>query len=619
MKRINKLLVGLSMALSTTAMAQWTETGTSIYTTTGTKNVGIGTNTPAFALDVYKAGSASANFKSQTGNSNLIIDRGTSSSTSSVSYRTAGTPTWQTGTVGNDNFNIRNIALGNVAISVNAATNFVGFGTNAPTHRLHAEGSGPINLMLRSTSESANIYCDRASSLYDAATNYRTNGVLNWRTGLMGSSDFIIRNQSIGTTPFYVRQSDDYVGIGTVNPGAKLEVDGNSLSLASGGYIMAGGLTSANIAIDNDDIQARNNGVAATLDLNYLGGDIRFRGNLTAATVIKANGNVGIGTSTPSTMLDVEGSSISSTNIITSKVNYVGNTDVKAIDCYSVPANGYGYGVNATGGFIGVNANALGGAYTGSAFGIRATASGTAGIRFGVYAIASGNNTTNYGLYGEASGSGSKNWGGYILGRLNASRHLVVGNTDAAYTETYTGDHSIELLNGRILLKGFMKSNGIQSGIEFYDSLGANAVCFLGNKTSTTMGFYGYTGAGWNLLNMNPATGQVSLGIDKFATGYKLSVGGKVICEELRVQPNTAWPDYVFDNDYALMPLQEVEAHIAQYNHLPGIPNQNEIKTQGIAVGDMQIKQMEKIEELTLYIIQQQKRIEALEAKFNQK
>jgi hypothetical protein len=59
---------------------------------------------PAFAIDVQRSGNASANFKSSTGTANLIIDRGNNTATSSVSYRTAGTPTWQTGTIRHQQF-----------------------------------------------------------------------------------------------------------------------------------------------------------------------------------------------------------------------------------------------------------------------------------------------------------------------------------------------------------------------------------------------------------------------------------------------------------------------------------------------------------------------------------
>lgn len=126
----------------TAAKAQWTENASSVFLTNGTKNVGIGTVAPAFVLDVQRAGNASASFKSSTGTANLIIDRGSSAATSSVSYRTAGSPTWQTGTIGTNNFAIRNIALGSPALSINNTDNFVGIGTNAPIKKLHVVGSG---------------------------------------------------------------------------------------------------------------------------------------------------------------------------------------------------------------------------------------------------------------------------------------------------------------------------------------------------------------------------------------------------------------------------------------------------------------------------------------------
>lgn len=132
----------------TNTYAQWTENASSVFLTSGTKNVGIGTSAPAFVLDVQSSGNASASFKSATGTANLIIDRGNSSQTSSVSYRTAGFPTWQTGTLSTDNYVIRNIALGAPAIACVNATNNVGIGTAAPLGKLHvsrgASGATPV-------------------------------------------------------------------------------------------------------------------------------------------------------------------------------------------------------------------------------------------------------------------------------------------------------------------------------------------------------------------------------------------------------------------------------------------------------------------------------------------
>lgn len=106
----------------------------------------------------------------------------------------------------------------------------------------------------------------------------------------------------------------------------------------------------------------------------------------------------------------------------------------------------------------------------------------------------------------------------------------------------------------------------------------------------------------------------VTIGTQNLPAGYRLAVDGRIICEELRVELSGNWPDYVFGEDYALMPLSEVARHIKEQKHLPGIPTAAEVEAEGIAVGEMQKKMMEKIEELTLYIIQQQAEIDALKA-----
>ncbi len=108
------------------------------------------------------------------------------------------------------------------------------------------------------------------------------------------------------------------------------------------------------------------------------------------------------------------------------------------------------------------------------------------------------------------------------------------------------------------------------------------------------------------------ASGNVLVGAPE-DYGYKLAVNGNVICTELRVKLQGNWPDYVFADGYQLKSLEEVEAHIQSENHLPGIPAAAEVEKEGIAVGDMQKKMMEKIEELTLYLIDQNKRIKQIE------
>lgn len=108
------------------------------------------------------------------------------------------------------------------------------------------------------------------------------------------------------------------------------------------------------------------------------------------------------------------------------------------------------------------------------------------------------------------------------------------------------------------------------------------------------------------------ANGNIGIGTDNPDAAYLLSVNGKIKTRELRVTIAN-WADYVFDKKYKLTPLHEVEQYIKKYKHLPGIKNGAAIEKEGIDISTMQAKMMEKIEELTLYLIEANKKIEALE------
>ena len=113
--------------------------------------------------------------------------------------------------------------------------------------------------------------------------------------------------------------------------------------------------------------------------------------------------------------------------------------------------------------------------------------------------------------------------------------------------------------------------------------------------------------------------GESSQNMNDYDPTYKLLVNGKVrVRNEVFVQQGgLTWPDYVFTKDYKLMPLQEVEQHIKEKGYLPNMPSAAEVEKDGIAVGDIITRQQEKIEELTLHLIEMHKKIEALEKKLN--
>lgn len=103
-----------------------------------------------------------------------------------------------------------------------------------------------------------------------------------------------------------------------------------------------------------------------------------------------------------------------------------------------------------------------------------------------------------------------------------------------------------------------------------------------------------------------------SIGIGTATPDSKLAVNGKIHAKEVKVDL-LGWPDYVFESDYNLPSLQEVENHIAEEGHLPNIPSASEVEKDGIQLGEMNAKLLQKIEELTLYMIAQNKKTEKLQ------
>lgn len=99
--------------------------------------------------------------------------------------------------------------------------------------------------------------------------------------------------------------------------------------------------------------------------------------------------------------------------------------------------------------------------------------------------------------------------------------------------------------------------------------------------------------------------GSVEIGYDvDVPNGYKLGVGGRAIMEEVTVKLKGTWPDHVFSDDHPLVPLSELEHYVRTNHHLPGIPSAQEVEENGIHLGELNTKLLEKVEELTLYVIE---------------
>jgi len=125
----------------------------------------------------------------------------------------------------------------------------------------------------------------------------------------------------------------------------------------------------------------------------------------------------------------------------------------------------------------------------------------------------------------------------------------------------------------------------------------------------------------WNLYTGNAfsdasasiaikATFNGNIGIGTSTPNEKLTVNGKIRAKEIKVE-TANWPDYVFKSSYPLMPLTKVESFIKEHGHLPEVPSVKEVEKDGIEVGANQAILLKKIEELTLYIIEQDKQLKA--------
>ncbi len=109
--------------------------------------------------------------------------------------------------------------------------------------------------------------------------------------------------------------------------------------------------------------------------------------------------------------------------------------------------------------------------------------------------------------------------------------------------------------------------------------------------------------------------GRMGIGTQCVPYDHRLAVDGKLICEEVTVKMSDAqgcWPDYVFSEEYKLMPLPEVETYIAQNGHLPNMPSAAVVE-EGLELKSIVVKQQQTIEELMLYILELNRRLKELE------
>jgi hypothetical protein len=148
--------------------------------------------------------------------------------------------------------------------------------------------------------------------------------------------------------------------------------------------------------------------------------------------------------------------------------------------------------------------------------------------------------------------------------------------------------------NGALLLAG----NSGTIGQVLTSNGGATAPTWM-----TLPGTQWASGAG----NISYSAGNVGIGTT--APDAKLAVKGTIHAQEVKVDLNVPGPDYVFEPSYDLKPLAEIETYIKENKHLPEVPSAKEMEKNGVQLGEMNMLLLKKVEELTLYSIEQNKKL----------
>jgi hypothetical protein len=461
-----------------------------------------------------------------------------------------------------------------VCIQWQVSAQNVGIGTTNPTGRLHIDLNGTANqfAIIIDDDDDPVIRMRRLgiskSFLEVQGDDFR---IGTYATNPLGKLIFGTNS----TNRMYFTPAGN-IGIGIADPTSRFHITGGAeASLTSNGFMMLGTDGGQNIVFDNNEIQSRNDSAQADLFIQSEGGKTQF-GQTSDANIEIEN-----------TSIQALFNGAAETLILQGAVG--GKTRL---------GNGFDFANTKLHISTGVDA----GLATNQSGYMMIGMSNVENLVFDNNEILARNNGVASTLF--LARDGSKVQLGNGTEATGTKLHITSGN-DVALADNFSGylmmgsqaGSNMVLDNNEIQVR----NNGAAANLTLQNSGGNVYIGDLANFNSSHR-----LGVDGNAV----VTGAVRIGTTVTPAGYKLAVDGKMICTEVMVRLVANWPDYVFGKNYTLPVLNDVESFIQKNNRLPGIPSAAQIEKEGLSLGEMQKMQMQKIEELTLYIIDINKQLQ---------
>jgi len=460
--------------------------------------------------------------------------------------------------------------------------------------------------------------------------------------------------------PILITNELGNVGIGTIAPGLKFHTDGATGFPASSGTTQTGVMRLGVTGGYGSVLDFGSNGV---LGQGWIQSTDRSNLALNYPLLLNPNGgNVGIGTNNPGAGLQVQKTSQLQPAIMIGGAFSNG----PRLQVYGLDADSQAY--------MGLGADMGGGPYEHSVYFPTGPSWAPGKLTFGDYngsqyntritllqngnlGIGATGPNVKLQVNSNNSGTGYNDWITANFGAASGDR-LVVGlldgtatigahnNTLTAWSDisinpfggrvgigTKTPNANLEVNTNTIMGTGGDKFNTALTLIKNGDAYGIDYPALVIKHSGNGVNSYGNPGSdngiiqitGFNTGVSNKAinsnnnfyvftNGTVAVNASRVPTGYNFAVGGNAIAEQMTVMLQADWPDYVFEKDYALIPLKELGDYVNKNHHLPEIPSAAEVKKDGLNLGEMNGLLIKKVEELTLYLIEKEKEIRELKA-----